>query len=85
MTWQKRSTGIYRAVPVPLEALDLGHGIRELQGRRGKGRGTGSGPGAVCQAGAPCTLSWRTPVWTGLTPRRKGCGTGSGWLRSPPG
>ncbi len=33
---------IYRAVPVPpalLEALDLVHGIRELQTRRGKGRG----------------------------------------------
>src|ERR1700755_3228559 len=39
---KKRRTGIYRAVPVPpalLEALDLVHGIRELQGRRGKGRG----------------------------------------------
>src|SRR4029079_9990923 len=32
---------IYRAVPVPpalLEALDLVHGIRELQARRDKGR-----------------------------------------------
>jgi integrase len=39
---KKRRTGIYRAVPVPpavLEALDLVHGIRELQSRRGKGRG----------------------------------------------
>jgi integrase/recombinase XerD len=39
---KKRRIGIYRAVPVPpvlLEALDLVHGIRELQGRRGKGRG----------------------------------------------
>jgi integrase len=39
---KKRRTGVYRAVPVPqalLEALDLVHGIRELQGRRGKGRG----------------------------------------------
>jgi integrase len=39
---KKRRTGIYRAVPVPpalLEALDLVHGIRELQGRRGQGRG----------------------------------------------
>jgi integrase/recombinase XerD len=37
---KKRRTGIYRAVPVPpalLEALDLVHGIREAQGRRGKG------------------------------------------------
>ena len=34
--------GIYRTVPVPpalLDALDLVHGIRELQARRGKGRG----------------------------------------------
>jgi integrase len=39
---KKRRTGIYRAVPVPpalLDALDLVHGIRELQARRGKGRG----------------------------------------------
>lgn len=39
---KKRRTGVYRAVPVPpalLEALDLVHGIRELQGRRGRGRG----------------------------------------------
>jgi integrase len=38
---KKRRTGIYRAVPVPpalLEALDMVHGVRELQGRRGKGR-----------------------------------------------
>jgi integrase/recombinase XerD len=37
---KKRRSGIYRAVPVPpalLEALDLVHGIRELQARRGKG------------------------------------------------
>jgi integrase/recombinase XerD len=39
---KKRRIGIYRAVPVPpalLEALDMVHGIRELQGRRGKGQG----------------------------------------------
>jgi integrase len=39
---KKRRTGIYRSVPVPpalLDALDLVHGIRELQSRRGKGRG----------------------------------------------
>jgi integrase/recombinase XerD len=38
---KKRRTGIYRSVPVPpalLEALDLVHGIREAQARRGKGR-----------------------------------------------
>src|SRR3954470_9630692 len=37
---KKSRSGIYRAVPVPpvlLEALDLVHGIRELQPRRGKG------------------------------------------------
>jgi integrase/recombinase XerD len=41
-TLKKRQAGIYRAVPVPpalLEALDLVHGIRELNARRGKGRG----------------------------------------------
>ena len=39
---KKRRRGVYRAVPVPpalLAALDLVHGIRELQGRRGKGEG----------------------------------------------
>ena len=38
---KKRRTGLYRAVPVPpapLEALDLVHGVREAQGRRGRGR-----------------------------------------------
>ena len=39
---KKRRTGIFRAVPVPpalLETLNMVHGIRELQARRGKGRG----------------------------------------------
>jgi integrase/recombinase XerD len=39
---KKRRTGIYRAVPVPpalLEALDMVHGVRKLQARRGKGQG----------------------------------------------
>jgi integrase/recombinase XerD len=39
---KKRRTRIYRAVPVPpalLEALDMVHGIRELQARRSKGQG----------------------------------------------
>jgi integrase len=38
---KKRRSGIYRVVPVPpalLDALDLVHGIRELQSHRGKGR-----------------------------------------------
>ena len=38
---KKRRSDVYRAVPVPpalLDALDLVHGIRELQGRRGKGQ-----------------------------------------------
>ncbi len=39
---KKRRTGVFRAVPVPpalLGALDMVHGIRELQTRPGKGRG----------------------------------------------
>jgi hypothetical protein len=39
---KKRQTRIFRAVPVSpalLDALAMGHGIRELQPRRGKGRG----------------------------------------------
>ena len=39
---KKRRIGIYRSVPVPpalLDALDLAHGLRHLQGKRGKGRG----------------------------------------------
>ncbi len=38
---KKRRSGIYRSVPVPpalLEALDLVHRVRELQGKRGRGR-----------------------------------------------
>jgi integrase len=38
---KKRRTGIYRVVPVPpalLETLDMVHGIREAQSRRGKNR-----------------------------------------------
>jgi integrase len=40
-TLKKRRTGIYRGVPLParvLEAIDLVHGIRELQRKRGRGR-----------------------------------------------
>ena len=39
---KKRRRGLYRTVPVPpvlLEALDLVHGLREVQARRGQGRG----------------------------------------------
>ena len=39
---KKRRAGLYRAVPVPpalLEALDMVHGVRELQARRDKGQG----------------------------------------------
>ncbi len=39
---KKRRTGVYRAVPVPpalLDALDMVHGVRELQSRRGRLQG----------------------------------------------
>ena len=39
---KKRRGGVYRAVPVPpalLEALVMAHGVRELQAKRGRGRG----------------------------------------------
>ena len=39
---KKRRTGVFRNVPVPpaiLNALDMVHGVRELQRRRGKGQG----------------------------------------------
>jgi len=39
---KKRRDGIYRAVPVPpalIETLVMVHGLRELQARRGYGRG----------------------------------------------
>jgi len=41
-TLKKRTDGVFRAVPVPpalLDTLDMVHGIREAQTRRGKGRG----------------------------------------------
>jgi integrase/recombinase XerD len=39
---KKRRMGVFRTVPMPpalLDALDMVHGIRELQTRRGKGQG----------------------------------------------
>ncbi len=39
---KKRRDGVYRSVPVPpplLDALDMVHGVRELQAARGRGRG----------------------------------------------
>ena len=84
---KKRRSGIYRAVPVPpalLEALDLVHGIRELQGRRGKGRGVRLWPWsrmtgwrAVHAVMVSCGLD-------GPTPRPRGCGTASVWPPSRP-
>ncbi len=47
---QEAPHGIYRAVPVPpalLAALDMVHGVRELQAKRGRGRGSACGPGAA--------------------------------------
>jgi len=35
---KKRRTGVYRAVPVPPALLDMVHGVRQLQSRRGRGR-----------------------------------------------
>jgi integrase/recombinase XerD len=46
---KKRRQGIFRSVPVPpalLDALDMVHGVREVQGRRGKGRGVRLWPGS---------------------------------------
>ena len=85
---KKRRSGIYRAVPVPpalLEALDLVHGIRELQGRRGKGRGVRLWPWSRM-------TGWRAvhavmeacADWTAPTPRPRGCGTASAWPPSRP-
>ena len=40
-TLKKRRTGVYRGVPLPgrvLEAIDLVHGVRELQRKRSRGR-----------------------------------------------
>ena len=40
---KKRRTGIFRSVPVPpalLDALDMVHGVREIQTRRGTGKST---------------------------------------------
>src|SRR3954464_13351704 len=84
---KKRRSGIYRAVPGPpalLEALDLVHGIRELQARRGKGRGVRLWPWsrmtgwrAVHAVMVSCGLD-------GPTPRPRGCGTASVWPPSRP-
>jgi integrase len=81
---KKRRSGVYRAVPVPpalLEALDLVHGIRELQGRRGKGRGVRLWPWSRMTGWRAVHAAWRRPNWTAPTPRPRGCGTASA---SPP-
>src|SRR3954451_2772485 len=51
---KKRRTGVFRSVPVPpalLDALDMVHGIRELQTRRGRGRGVHLWPWSVFRRG----------------------------------
>ena len=75
---KKRRSGIYRVVPVPpvlLDALDLVHGIRELQARRGKGRGIHLWPWSRMTGWRAVTLLWRLRGWTGLTPHPRACGT----------
>jgi len=47
---KKRRTGVFRAVPVPpalLDALDMVHGVRELQPDRARDVASGFGPGAA--------------------------------------
>jgi hypothetical protein len=56
---KKRRTGIFRSVPVSpalLNTIDMVHGIRELRGRRGKGRGVQHWPwsGMTGWAGGAC-------------------------------
>ena len=70
-------------MPVPpalLDALDLVHGIRELQSLRGKGRGMRPWPWSRMTGWrvVHAVMLWRPPSSTGCTPHPGGCGTGFG-------
>jgi integrase/recombinase XerD len=78
-TLKKRQAGIYRAVPVPpalLDALDRVYGIRQLQARRGKGRGIRLARRTRRHGGRRVVRS------AGLA--KRACATASAWPPSPP-
>jgi integrase/recombinase XerD len=85
---KKRRTGIYRAVPVPpalLAALDMVHGIRELQGRRGKSRDLRLWPWSRMTGWRAVHAVMAAAGLEGVPASPKGLrGTVSGWPPSPP-
>ena len=61
-TLKKRKTGVFRAVPVPphlLDALNMVHGVRELQAKRGKGRGVRLWPWGRLRLGEKFKRLWK--------------------------
>jgi integrase len=84
---KKRRTGVYRTVPVPpalLDALDMVHGIRELQTARGRGRGVRLWPWSRMTGWRAVHDVMAAARLEGPTPRPRVCGTASGWPRSRP-
>jgi len=78
---KKRRTGVYRSVSVPpalLDALDMVHGIRELQTQRGKRRGQRLWPWSRMTGWRAVHGVMRAARLDGLHASR-GCGTASGW------
>ena len=84
---KKRRRGVYRAVPVPpalLAALDLVHGIRELQGRRGKGEGIRLWPWSRMTGWRAVHAVMQATGLDGPQASPKACDTALVWPRSPP-
>jgi integrase/recombinase XerD len=78
---KKRRAGIFRAVPVPpalLDALDLVHGIREVQTRRGKGRGVRLWPWSRMTGWRAVHAVMRTAALEGVPASPKGLRHGFG-------
>ncbi len=84
---KKRRTGIYRSVPVPpalLDAVDLAHGLRDRQGKRGKGRGVRLWPWSRMTGWRAVHGVMDAAGLSGPHTSPRGCGTASGWPRSRP-
>jgi integrase/recombinase XerD len=86
-TLKKRQPGVFRAVPVPpalLDALDMVHGIRERQARRGKGRGERLWPWSRMTGWRAVHAVMEVVGLDGPQASPKGLRHGSAWRLSPP-
>ena len=84
---KKRRDGIYRTVTMPpalLETLNMVHGIRELQGQRGNGRGIRLWPWSRMTGWCAVHMVMRSAWLDGVQSSPKGLRHGFGWRPSPP-